>query len=45
MHNKDLMSYSVEVMIADLVLHVSKHCRLKLGDLVTRLLEDNEPQC
>ena len=41
MHNKGLMSYSVEVMIADLVLHVSKHCRLKLGGFDDSTLIDN----
>ena len=31
MHNKGLMSYSVEIMIDNFVLHVSKRAILELG--------------
>ena len=33
MHNKGLMSYSVEIMIDNFVLHDSKHAILELGIL------------
>ena len=31
MNNKGLMSYSVEIMIDNFVLHVSKHAILEMG--------------
>ena len=38
MHNKGLMSYSVEIMIDNLVLHVSNHAILEMVDFMTRLI-------